>query len=65
MSRFVPGGTIDKPIERDDEWAQAQRELEAARQKREEEKEKDGGKSLFEILEANKGDWNFPDWLFN
>lgn len=55
MSKFVSGGTIDEPIERDDEWAKAQRELEEAARKREEEKDQNGGKSLFEILEANKG----------
>ncbi|KAF2813515.1 uncharacterized protein BDZ99DRAFT_412327, partial [Mytilinidion resinicola] len=53
-SRFVPGGTVDEPIERDDEWAKAQQELEEERRKREEAKEQAGGKSLFEILEANK-----------
>lgn len=54
MSRFVSGGTIDEPVERDDEWAKAQQELEEARRRREEEAGQQDGRSLFEILQANK-----------
>ena len=55
-SGFVSGGTTDKPIERDDEWLKAQQEIEANRRKKEEGRQ-EGGKSLFEILQNNKGDF--------
>lgn len=55
MSRFVSGGTNDAPIERDDEWLKAQQEIEAKRlQKLDEDKQQDG-RSLYEVLQANKG----------
>lgn len=43
---------------KDDEWAIVQRELEAERRRREEQKASaaaGGEKSLYEVLEANKG----------
>jgi hypothetical protein len=55
MSRFVSGGTVDKPTERDDEWLKAQETIEAARRKKEDEARQHGGKSLYEVLQANKG----------
>ena len=55
-SGFVSGGTIDKPVERDDEWVKAQQELEANRRRKEEESQLQGGRSLYEVLQANKGD---------
>ncbi|KEQ73630.1 hypothetical protein M436DRAFT_45896 [Aureobasidium namibiae CBS 147.97] len=54
MSRFVSGGTVDKPTERDDEWLKAQETIEAARRKKEDEARQHGGKSLYEVLQANK-----------
>ena len=54
-SGFVSGGTTDKPIERDNEWLQVQTELEANRRRKEEEAQQAGGKSLYEVLEQNKG----------
>ena len=54
-SGFVSGGTTDEPIERDDEWLKAQQELEATRRRREEESRQTDGKSLYEILQQNKG----------
>lgn len=57
-SGFVSGGTTDKPIERDDEWLKAQQEIEANRRRKEEEGRQEGGKSLFEVLQNNKGDSN-------
>jgi hypothetical protein len=54
-SGFVSGGTIDQPIERDDEWLKAQQEIEAVRKRKEEEGRQKDGKSLYEILEQNKG----------
>ncbi|KAF2418728.1 hypothetical protein EJ08DRAFT_703005 [Tothia fuscella] len=55
-SRFVTGGSLDAPIERDDAWLKAQQELEANRAAKAEEAARNAdGKSLYEILEANKG----------
>jgi hypothetical protein len=55
MSRWVKGGTAEKPIERDEEWLRAQRELEAERLRKEEIAQQTEGKSLFEVLQQNKG----------
>ena len=55
-SGFVSGGTTDQPIERDDKWLQAQKEIEANRRRKEEESRQDGGKTLYEVLQNNKGD---------
>jgi hypothetical protein len=55
-SGFVSGGTIDNPTERDDEWRHAQAELEEKRLAKEREGQQNDGKSLFEVLQANKGD---------
>lgn len=56
-SGFVSGGTADAPVERNDEWLEAQREIEANRLKKAEamRESQTGGRSLFETLEANKG----------
>lgn len=59
-SGFVSGGTTDAPIERDDEWVQAQQEIEANRRRKEEESRQTGGKTLFETLQANKGEPREP-----
>jgi hypothetical protein len=53
-SGFVSGGTVDNPTERDDEWRKAQVELEAARKAKADLAAQHDGKSLFEILQANK-----------
>ncbi|GAB7339100.1 hypothetical protein MBLNU457_5752t1 [Dothideomycetes sp. NU457] len=54
MSRFVSGGTVDEPVQRDDAWIKAQQAIEAKHREKEEQKQQNGGKSLFETLEANK-----------
>jgi len=54
-SRFVSGGTNDAPVERDDEWLKAEQELEEARRKKAEEARQNDGKTLYEVLQANKG----------
>lgn len=54
-SGFVSGGTIDAPIERSKEWLLAQQELEETRRRKAEEAKRSDGKSLYETLEANKG----------
>lgn len=54
-SGFVSGGSLDTPTERDEEWLKAQRELEEKRAAKAKLEEQHGGKSLFEILQSNKG----------
>lgn len=56
-SGFVSSGTVDQPIERDDEWLKAQKEIEASRRRKEEESRQDGGKTLYDTLQANKGNY--------
>jgi hypothetical protein len=53
-SGFVSGGTVENPTERDDEWRQAQAELEAARKAKADLAARHDGKSLFEVLQENK-----------
>lgn len=55
MSRFVSAGTNVEPVERDAEWLQAQQELENARRIKEEQSRNTDGKTLYEVLQANKG----------
>lgn len=57
-SGFVSGGTSDQPTERDDEWLEAQQEIEATRRRKEEESRQEGGKTLYEVLQQNKGDYS-------
>jgi hypothetical protein len=54
-SGFVSGGTADAPIERDEAWLAAQQEVEAKHRRKAELTRQNEGKSLFETLEANKG----------
>jgi len=54
MSRFVSGGTVDEPVERDDAWLKAQQEIEARIRQKEDQGRQDSGKSLYETLQANK-----------
>ena len=58
-SGFVSGGTTDNPIERDDEWLRAQQEIEANRRRKEEEARQEGGKTLYEVLQSNKGEYSY------
>ncbi|KAF2855968.1 hypothetical protein T440DRAFT_463312 [Plenodomus tracheiphilus IPT5] len=53
-SGFVSGGTAGEEVERDDEWKHAQLEIEAARKAKADLAKQQDGKSLFEILQANK-----------
>ena len=55
-SGFVSGGTSENPTERDDEWLKAQQELEANRRRKEDAGRQEGGKTLYEVLQNNKGD---------
>ncbi|KAF2221167.1 N-terminal domain of NEFA-interacting nuclear protein NIP30-domain-containing protein [Elsinoe ampelina] len=54
MSRFVPGGTVDKPTERSGEWLKAQQAIEAKKLAKIEQNRQQDGKSLYEKLEENK-----------
>ena len=58
-SGFVSAGTNEEPIERDDEWRKAQQVVEANFRRKQEEGKQDGGKSLYEVLQQNKGDSQF------
>ncbi|OMP88348.1 hypothetical protein BK809_0003105 [Diplodia seriata] len=59
-SGFVSAGTNEQPVERDAEWLQAQQELEAQRRRKEEESKQNDGKSLYEVLQANKANPRYP-----
>lgn len=54
MSRFVSGGTVDEPVERDEAWLNAQQDIDARRRQKEDEARQEGGKTLYETLQANK-----------
>ncbi|KAI9782710.1 MAG: hypothetical protein M1839_004698 [Geoglossum umbratile] len=61
-SGFISAGTVDPPTSqtlsksdaKGDEWASAQQEIEESRRRKEEASRQERGKSLFEVLEANK-----------
>jgi len=56
MSRFVSAGSTEEPSEQDEAWLEAQKKIDATRQKKPEVGQQEGGKSLYETLQANKGD---------
>jgi hypothetical protein len=56
-SGFVSGGSLDTPAERDDEWHKAQQELDEGRKRKMELDKLNAGKSLFEVLQANQGEF--------
>ncbi|KAF2209370.1 hypothetical protein CERZMDRAFT_4148, partial [Cercospora zeae-maydis SCOH1-5] len=54
-SRFVAAGTDGQPTEEGDKWRAAQQAIEATRDKpKTESGQQEGGKSLYETLQANK-----------
>jgi hypothetical protein len=53
-SGFVSGGKAGEETERDDEWKRAQQEIEDARQAKADLAKQHDGKSLYEVLQANK-----------
>ncbi|KAJ5370345.1 uncharacterized protein N7496_006437 [Penicillium cataractarum] len=53
-SGFVSAGTNEEPVERDDAWVRAQKELEEERRRKAEAGQQKDGKSLFEVLQQNK-----------
>jgi hypothetical protein len=55
-SGFVSAGTNEEPVERDDAWIRAQKELEEERRLKAEAGQQKDGKSLFEVLQQNKSE---------
>jgi hypothetical protein len=53
-SGFVSGGKAGQETERDDDWKRAQQEIEDARRAKADLAAQQDGKSLFEVLQANK-----------
>ncbi|MCJ1461670.1 hypothetical protein MMC07_000267 [Pseudocyphellaria aurata] len=53
-SGFVSGGTTENPVEHDDAWLQAQKDIEETRRRKEVESRQEGGKTLYEVLQQNK-----------
>lgn len=49
MSRFVSAGTGEDPPQRDAEWLEAQKEIEAAQLRKKQEANPDDGRSLYEV----------------
>lgn len=54
-SQFVSAGLEDDTSQNIDEWERAKRDIEETRRRKEEEGRQEGGKSLFEVLQQNKG----------
>jgi hypothetical protein len=54
-NRFVAGGTVDKPNQRDAEWMAAEQALEDERSRKAKLGKEHDGKSLYEVLQENKG----------
>jgi len=53
MSRFV--SELDKQTKPNDEWVKAEREIEESRKKKADAGRQEDAKSLYEVLQANKG----------
>ncbi len=55
-SRFVSAGLVDDSDQNTtDEWEKTQKDIEETRRRKEEEGRQEGGKSLYEVLQLNKG----------
>lgn len=66
MSRFVAAGADGETTEHDEKWLAAQKAIEATRSKpRVELGSQEGGKSLYETLQANKGIFMIRPWHFS
>lgn len=61
-SGFVPGGTNEEPIERDDEWQRVQRQLEEERKRKADLNKQEDGKSLYDVLQQNKSKILLSTW---
>lgn len=57
-SGFIPSSTSSNLNFRDEEWIKARAELDAARHRKEElSQQQQNGKSLYDVLQANRGDY--------
>lgn len=54
-SGFVPAGSTENTSSTNDDWEKAKQDIEDARRRKEEAGRQEGGKSLFEVLQQNKG----------
>lgn len=54
-SGFVPTGSENKLSRNDGDWLKAQQDIEAIRTQKREQGGQEGGKSLYEVLQQNKG----------
>lgn len=54
-SGFVSGGTTEYTPGNDSEWQKVKQELDESRKRRAEQGKHEGGKSLYEVLQQNKG----------
>lgn len=64
-SGFISGGTTENPTVRSDEWLAAQQEIEASRRRKAEEASRQqDGKTLYEVLQGNKGDFPLLSFAF-
>lgn len=57
-SGFVSAGTVDDAAKRDEEWRKAREELDDDQRK--EQDNPNDGRSLYEVLQANKGGYARP-----
>ena len=53
MSRFV--SATEASTQKDDAWSQAQQDIDESQKRQSEQKGQDEGKSLYDVLQANKG----------
>ena len=63
-SKFVPAGAAQASQDAMDEWTKADSEIEANR-RRMDESQQERGKSLYETLQANKGDSQSREALYH
>ena len=54
-SKFVSAGSTDDLVQTSDEWEKAKKDIEETRRRKEQEGRQEGGKSLYEVLQQNKG----------
>ena len=57
-SGFAPSGMPDGA--RDEAWKKVQADLEERKRLKDEQGQQEGGKTLYEVLQANKGGYNAP-----
>jgi hypothetical protein len=54
-SRFVSSGNADTSLDKEDAWAKAQAAVDAAKAERQQTSRQEGGESLYDVLQRNKG----------